>query len=86
MGMSIKSVPFFTGSLTIVPHTANGPAADLLGLPVTLEQFAKTGRVGNLDPAIRLDQIEDGPRAGEYIASYGTPGTDTYTFMEGPPR
>ena len=84
MGMSIKSVPFFDDQIQIVPHTANGAAADFLGLPVTLKRFVRTGRVGNLDPSIRLEFIQDGPRAGEYIASYGTPGTDTYTFMEGP--
>jgi len=86
MGISRVSVPFFTDDLEIVPHTANGPAGDLLGLPVSIRQFASMGQAGDVLPAIRLEQIVSGPRAGEYTVSYGTPGTDAYTFMEGPAR
>lgn len=54
-----KKIAFFSDEITIRPHTAS--AAELLDKPISLREFAG-------EKALSLEQIEDGPAAGEYIA------------------
>lgn len=72
MGITLKSVPFFSDAIILRPHTATDAAH--LGRKVTLREFAGADRM-------RLYVIDDG---GELLAEVGDAGCPGYRFMQGP--
>ena len=64
MGQSLKSIPFFTDTITIVPHTGRVttgyPIAQYFGREVSIREFCDG------EPC-KLDQVLDSENAGEYI-------------------
>jgi hypothetical protein len=74
-----RKITFFSDEIRLRPHTSS--SASWLGRDISLAQFA-AGR------PISLEQIEDGPNAGEYIARRFGPLGQYYgvseAFIQGP--
>ncbi len=74
MGISTKSIAFFSNEITIIPHTASD--GKYLDRPVSIQEFA-----GNAP--VCLEQIESANNPamiGEYIVR----NFKTQEFMQGP--
>lgn len=74
MGISTRSITFFSPEITIIPHTASD--AKYLDRPVSIQEFA-----GNAP--VCLEQIESANNpamVGEYIVK----NFKTQEFMQGP--